>query len=86
MAALAIPAAVVPEGGLPCLLPACLAFSLLFCPHPPSPLPGGKGGPKVYFAGGFAPGTPALNRLQHLQNLPSGCPEWGFTPCEVGLG
>ena len=58
-------------GGLPSLLPAYPAFSLLCCPHPPSPLPRlGRGRLKVYFAGGFAPGTPALNRLRHLQTLP----------------
>ena len=40
-------------------------------PYPPPPLPRrGRGNPKVYFAGGFAPGTPALNRLRHLQSLP----------------
>ena len=62
------------RGGLPSLPPACPAFSLLCRPHPPSPLPRwGRGSPKVYFAGGSAPGTPALNRLRHLQNLPSGC-------------
>ena len=38
----------VSGGGLPSLPPADLAFSLLFCPHPPDPrsqsaLPGGKG-------------------------------------------
>ena len=60
-----------PAGGLPGWLPADLAFSLLCCPHPPSPLPRrGRGRLKVYFAGGFAPGTPALNRLRHLQSLP----------------
>ena len=41
-------------------LPADLAFSLLSCPHPPDPLPlRGRGSPKVYFAGGSAPGSPA---------------------------
>ena len=59
------------RGGLPSLLPAYPAFSLLCCPHPPDSLPRrGRGSPKVYFAGGFAPGTPALNRLRHLQTLP----------------
>ena len=35
-------------------------FSLLSCPHPPSPLPlRGRGRILLYFAGGSAPGTPA---------------------------
>ena len=49
-------------------------FSRFSAPIPPTPFPAGRGSPKVYFAGGSAPGTPALNRLRHLQNLPSGCP------------
>ena len=66
-------AAAVPSGGgVPSLSPAAPAFGLLSCPHPPDPLPlRGRGRLKVYFAGGFAPGTPALNRLRHLQTLPS---------------
>ena len=49
------------------------AFSLLCCPHPPDPLPlRGRGRLKVNFAGGFAPGTPALNRLRHWLSLPRG--------------
>ena len=36
------------------------------------------GGFLVYFAGGFAPGTPALNRLRHLQSLPNRCPAVGL--------
>ena len=65
-------AGVVPGGGaylLCCLLTLPLVFD--FAPIPPTPFPSGEGGaPKVYFAGGFAPGTPALNRLRHLQTLP----------------
>ena len=35
-----------PAGGLPCLPPACPACSLLYCPHPPDPLPlRGRGRP-----------------------------------------
>ena len=75
-AALAIPAVVVPCGGLLCLPSAYPAFSFPSCPLSPRPrsqsaLPRwGRGSPKVYFAGGFAPGTPAFDRLQHLQALP----------------
>ena len=39
----------------------------------------GRGG-----KGGFAPGTPALNRLRHLQNLPSRCPLGGACPGDTG--
>ena len=73
-------AAAVPAGGLPSLSPATPAFSLLCCPHPPTRarralFPAGRGRLKVYFAGGFAPGTPALNRLRHVQSLSCWCPE-----------
>ena len=52
----------------------CLWFDFL-PPIPPTPFPGGEGGDfSVYFAGGFAPGTPALNRLRHLLDLPLWCP------------
>ena len=59
--------------------PAYPAFSLLSFPHPPARarralFPAGRGRLKVYFAGGFAPGTPALDRLRHLQPLPCGHP------------
>ena len=68
-------------GGLPSLSPAAPAFSLLFCPLSPRPLPRrGRGRPKVYFAGGSAPGTPALDRLRHLQSLPSRNPQGGAEP------
>ena len=49
----------MPGGGLTGRLPVYPALSLPSCPHPPDPLPlRGRGSPKVYFAGGFAPGTP----------------------------
>ena len=55
------------------------AVSMIPCPHPPSPpFPAGRGSPKVYFAGGEAPGTPALNRLRHLQTLPCRSPAGGL--------
>ena len=47
-------------GGLPFLSPANPVFSLLFCLHPPDPLPGGKGGEsRLFHARGFAPCIPA---------------------------
>ena len=54
---------------------ACLPLPLACfpSPYPPNPLPRwGRGRPKVYFAGGTAPGTPALDRLRHLFDLPRG--------------
>ena len=45
----------VPPGGLPSLSPACPAFSFLSCPHPPDPLPGGKGETKVISCKGRSP-------------------------------
>ncbi len=50
------------QGGLPALSPANPAFSLLFCPYPPSPLPGGKGETLGYFMQGASPlASPELN-------------------------
>ena len=65
----------VPGGGVPFSSPANPAFSVVSAPYPPSPLPRrGRGSPKVYFAGGFAPGTPALDRSRHLQTFPNRSP------------
>ena len=61
-------------GGLLPLLPAYPAFSFISCPIPPTPFPAGRGRSKVYFAGGFAPGTPALDRSRHLQTFPNRSP------------
>ena len=68
------------------LLAACCplppAFTFFSAPYPPSPLPlRGRGRFLVYFAGGFAPGTPALDRSRHLQSLPSGHPAQGACGC-----
>ena len=56
-------------GRLPTLPLVCF-----FAPIPPPPFPAGRGRILLYFAGGFAPGTPALNRLRHLQSLPNRYP------------
>ena len=52
----------VPGGGVPALPPANPAFSLLPCPHPPSPLPGGKGEIFCFLMQGASPlASPGLN-------------------------
>ena len=81
-------AAAVPSGGRAFFVACqpCLWFAL--SPPSPAPLPlRGRGRLKVYFAGGFAPGTPALNRLRHLQSLPyrfqaQGSLRFGVKPTE----
>ena len=47
---------------LPFLLPVCLAFSVLPCPHPPNPLPGGEGGDFSFLMQGASPlASPRMN-------------------------
>ena len=43
-------------GGLPFLSPVCPAFSLLFCPIPPTPFPSGEGGDYKFILPGAEPG------------------------------
>ena len=51
-----------PAGGVPSLLPAYPAFSLLCCPHPPAPLPSGKGEIFCFLMQGASPlASPGLN-------------------------
>ena len=65
-------------GRLPTLPLACFT-----APIPPPPFPAGRGRLKVYFAGGFAPGTPALDRLRHLQFLPYRFPAGACLACRL---
>ena len=60
-----------------CLLcrPPPLPLVFFLPPIPPAPFPGGEGGIKVIFMQGAPPlASPALDRLRHLQSLPSRCP------------
>ena len=58
--------------------PPTFCFSLLSFPHPPDPLPGGKGETKGYFMQGASPlAIPGINRLRHLQTLPHRYPAKG---------
>ena len=72
----------VPESAgaacLPCRLPT-LPLALFPAPIPPPPFPSGDGGEYYFISpGATAPGTPALNRLRHLQFLPSMSPAGGL--------
>ena len=51
-----------PAGGVPSLLPVYPAFGLLCCPHPPAPLPAGKGEIFCFLMQGASPlASPGLN-------------------------
>ena len=60
-----------------CVLPRLffLPYNRFFAPIPPPPLPSGKGETSTLFRRGLPPPAPReLDRLRHLQNLPSRCP------------
>ena len=68
-----------PAGACPLGRSSVLPLVLILPPIPPPPLPRrGRGGKfLVCFAGGSAPGTPALDRSRHLQSFPNRHPaEW----------
>ena len=72
------PATAVPCGGLPSLSPAYPAFSLLSRPHPPNPLPSGKGEIFSFFMQGASPlASPGAERGAALALLALAVPGGG---------
>ena len=64
--------------------PAYPTFSLLFCPHPPDPLPGGKGRIYSFLMQGASPlASPRLSRKRHGLNLRDKCPEGARPLCRL---
>ena len=74
-----------PGGGLARLVACRPCLSLSFFPlSPRPPSPAGKGEIQSFLMQGASPlASPALNRLRHLQSLPSRCPA-GVSPAEWG--
>ena len=67
-----------PAGGLPSLSPANAAFSLLSRPHPPNPLPNGKGEIFSFFMQGASPlASPGAGRGAALARLALAVPRGG---------
>ena len=69
-----------PTGGMPSLSPAYPAFSLLACPHPPSPLPGGKGGDYKFILPGAPPPAPRHQTVYGTDRHCHRCTLWGACP------
>ena len=63
-------------GGLPFLSPANPVFSLLSCPHPPYPLPGGKGENITLFRRGLRPRHPGIKPPAALTDLATQASRW----------
>ena len=66
-----------PVGGLPSLLPTRPAFSFASCPHPPNPLPRGKGETKSLFRRGLRPRHPGTEPSTALTAPATQAPLWG---------
>ena len=79
------PAAAVPGGGRRGWLPSEPATNLPFCPHPPDPLPNGKGETFYFISpGAGAPGTPAAEPGRHGLFLWKTVPQGGLVPGVAG--
>ena len=76
------PAAAVPGGGAAGgWLPSEPAFSLSFCPHPPVPLPDGKGENHSFLMQGASPlASPRLNPGGTGFSFGKQCPKGGLSP------
>ena len=70
------------------------AMSVFFCPHPPDPLPDGKGRPRLFYARGSAPCIPGAKPGRHWLNRGAGAPgapaakparHWLFLPHQCFL-
>ena len=66
-----------------CRLPT-LSLAYFPAPIPLTPFPAGRGDYKFILPGAAAPGTPALNRLRHVQLLPNRYPAGGRAPGVAG--
>ena len=76
-----------PAGGLPSLPPVNPAFSLLSFPHPPAPLPSGKGEIFTLFRRGLRPRHPGVKPLAALTVSAVHVPGGGACPvgCQLTL-
>ena len=67
-----------PGGGLPGRSPARPALSFIGCPHPPAPLPVGKGAFSFLMQGAKPLASPRPSRKRHGLHLRCGCPAGGL--------